>query len=106
MIPGRYILQPEVMRILDRKEKGAGGEIQLTDALLTQAQSGAPGGGVVGVVFRGNRYDTGDRLDYLKAVVRLAVRHRDIGAEFRTWLAEWVDTDEGAGRLEDRQLRH
>ncbi|WP_431842834.1 UTP--glucose-1-phosphate uridylyltransferase GalU [Calidifontibacter indicus] len=103
---GRYVLDPSIFEVLEQTAPGRGGEIQLTDALLTQAQSGAPGGGVAGVIFRGNRYDTGDRLDYLKAVVRLAVRHRDIGADFRTWLSDWVDTDEGAGRLEDRQLRH
>ena len=106
-IIGRYVLDPSIFDVLEETPPGRGGEIQLTDALEERATASAEsGGGVWGVVFRGNRYDTGDRLDYLKAVVRLAVRHRDIGADFRTWLGEWVDTDEGAGRLEDRQLRH
>jgi UTP--glucose-1-phosphate uridylyltransferase len=43
-----------------------------------------------GVVFRGRRYDTGDRADYLKAVVRLAVERPDIGPEFRQWLEDFV----------------
>lgn len=103
---GRYVLDPSIFEVLEHTAPGRGGEIQLTDALLTLAQSDAEGGGVLGVIFRGNRYDTGDRLDYLKAVVRLAVRHRDIGGDFRSWLGEWVESDEGAGRLEDRQLRH
>ena len=54
--------------------------------------------GVIGVVFRGSRYDTGDRLDYLKAVVRLGTRHSEFGSDFRSWLQSWVDTDEGKGR--------
>ena len=46
------------------------------------------GGGVYGVVFRGRRYDTGDRLDYLKAVVQIAVGPPDLGPDFRAWLAD------------------
>jgi UTP--glucose-1-phosphate uridylyltransferase len=53
-------------------------------------QEGTP---VHGVVFRGRRYDTGDRLDYVKAVVQFAVRHPDIGGDFRTWLGEYVAED-------------
>jgi UTP--glucose-1-phosphate uridylyltransferase len=48
---------------------------------------------VHGVVFRGRRYDTGDRLTYVKAVVQLAVRHPDIGADFRSWLREYEPDD-------------
>jgi UTP--glucose-1-phosphate uridylyltransferase len=71
----------------------------LTDALREMTQDGTgPGRGVTGVVFRGRRYDTGDRLDYLKAMVRLAVRHRDFGSDFRGWLTDWIDSDEGRGR--------
>jgi UTP--glucose-1-phosphate uridylyltransferase len=44
---------------------------------------------VHGVVFRGRRYDTGDRLEYVKAVVQFAARHPDIGADFRAWLGEY-----------------
>ena len=49
------------------------------------------------MVFRGRRYDTGDRLDYLQAVVQLAWEHPDLGGDFRTWLTGWV-AEAGAGR--------
>ncbi len=102
---GRYVLDPSIFEVLARTEPGRGGEIQLTDALLERATSDAPGAGVHGVIFRGNRYDTGDRLDYLKAVVRLAVRHRDIGDDFRAWLGDWVSSDEG-GATGAKVLKH
>ncbi len=89
-IIGRYVLTPEVFGVLERTEPGRGGEIQLTDALRELARSDGEGGGVHGIVFRGRRYDTGDRLDYLKAVVRLAAERPDLGPEFRTWLGEFV----------------
>ncbi|HWL03092.1 MAG TPA: UTP--glucose-1-phosphate uridylyltransferase GalU [Microbacteriaceae bacterium] len=84
-IIGRYVLQPEVFDVLARTPPGKGGEIQLTDALRELAQTGA-GGGVYGVVFRGRRFDTGDRLDYIKAIVQLAVERDDLGAPLREWL--------------------
>ncbi|MDP9418346.1 MAG: UTP--glucose-1-phosphate uridylyltransferase GalU [Actinomycetota bacterium] len=90
-IIGRYVLAPEIFTVLERTEPGRGGEIQLTDALRELATSdAAQGGGVHGLVFRGRRYDTGDRLDYLKAVVRLAADRDDLGPDFRAWLAEFV----------------
>ena len=75
---GRYVLDPAVFGVLEKTEPGRGGEIQLTDALRTLAVDtpAADGGGVVGVVFRGRRYDTGDRLSYLQAVVRARLRAR------------------------------
>lgn len=84
-IIGRYILQPDVFAALEKTEPGSGGEIQLTDALNELAHSEA-GGGVMGIVFRGRRYDTGDRLDYLKAIVQVAADRDDLGPDFRTWL--------------------
>lgn len=90
---GRYVLNPAVFDVLDRTEPGRGGEIQLTDALATLASMPAEeGGGVYGVVFRGRRYDTGDRLDYLKAVVQIAVDRPDLGPDLRSWLVEYVKT--------------
>ncbi len=90
---GRYVLHPAVFRVLERTAPGRGGEIQLTDALATLASMPSDeGGGVHGVVFTGRRYDTGDRLDYLKAVVRIASDREDLGPEFRSWLAEFVPT--------------
>ena len=86
-IIGRYVLHPAVFDVLRRTKPGRGNEIQLTDAL--QELAGMPaeqGGGVWGVVFRGRRYDTGDRLSYLQAVVQLGEEHEEFGAEFARWL--------------------
>ena len=87
-IIGRYVLQPEIFDVLETTEPGKGGEIQLTDALLTLAENNIAGG-VYGVVFRGRRYDTGDRVDYIKAIVQLAVERADLGPELRPWLKEF-----------------
>ncbi len=89
-IIGRYVLHPRVFEALERTEPGRGGEIQLTDALLDLAGAEGEGAGMTGVVFRGRRYDTGDRLDYLKAVVRLGREHPELGEDFSTWLADYV----------------
>ncbi|WP_066585120.1 UTP--glucose-1-phosphate uridylyltransferase GalU [Cellulomonas timonensis] len=90
---GRYVLNPAVFEVLENTAPGRGGEIQLTDALATLADLPAEqGGGVYGVVFRGRRYDTGDRLDYLKAVVRLAADREDLGPDFREWLVGFTPT--------------
>lgn len=90
-IIGRYVLRPEVFGVLENTPPGKGGEIQLTDAL--QALAADPDkGGVFGVVFRGRRYDTGDRLDYLKAIVQLASDREDLGPEFRPWLRDFAAT--------------
>ena len=93
-IIGRYILQPEVFPEIAKTKPGSGGEIQLTDALNALAHSGA-GGGVMGVVFRGRRYDTGDRMDYLKAIVQVASDRDDLGPGFKTWLKGFVGGFEG-----------
>jgi UTP--glucose-1-phosphate uridylyltransferase len=85
---GRYVLRPEVFNVLEHTEPGKGGEIQLTDALQVMASERWMGG-VHGIVFRGRRYDTGDRLDYLKAIVQLAVDRDDLGPDFRAWLGEF-----------------
>lgn len=87
-IIGRYILDPIVFDVLAETKPGRGGEIQLTDALRTMASLPASrGGGVHGVVFRGRRYDTGDRQSYLQAVATLALDHPELGREFGRWLA-------------------
>ncbi|MEV6649278.1 UTP--glucose-1-phosphate uridylyltransferase GalU [Streptomyces sp. NPDC051219] len=89
-IIGRYVLDPAVFAILRETEPGRGGEIQLTDALQKLAVDEKLGGPVHGVVFKGRRYDTGDRGDYLRAIVRLACEREDLGPEFRTWLRRYV----------------
>ena len=91
-IIGRYVLRPEIFEVLEHTEPGKGGEIQLTDALQELATGPEWGGGVHGVVFRGRRYDTGDRLDYLKAIVQLASDRDDLGPEFRPWLKQFAAT--------------
>ena len=87
---GRYVLKPEVFDILEHTQPGKGGEIQLTDALMEMAGDVEGTGGVYGVVFRGRRYDTGDKLDYIKAVVQLAADRDDLGPDLRPWLIEYV----------------
>jgi UTP--glucose-1-phosphate uridylyltransferase len=83
---GRYVLSPSVFEELRHTKPGRGGEIQLTDAL----QGLIANEPMHGVVFKGRRYDTGDRSDYLKAVVQLAVERPDIGPEFLAWLKTFV----------------
>jgi UTP--glucose-1-phosphate uridylyltransferase len=83
---GRYVLSPSIFEVLRHTPPGRGNEIQLTDAMQTLIASEP----MHGVVFHGRRYDTGDRADYLKAVVRLAVEREDIGPEFLAWLREFV----------------
>ena len=87
---GRYLLDPAVFDVLRDTEPGRGDEIQLTDALRILAKMpGSSGGGVHGLVFRGRRYDTGDRLSYLKSVITLACEREDIGPGLRSWLADF-----------------
>ncbi|MFF4604451.1 UTP--glucose-1-phosphate uridylyltransferase GalU [Streptomyces sp. NPDC001339] len=89
-IIGRYILHPAVFDVLRKTEPGRGGEIQITDALHTLAADPSLAGPVHGVVFKGRRYDTGDRGDYLRAIVRLACEREDLGPDFRAWLRSYV----------------
>jgi UTP--glucose-1-phosphate uridylyltransferase len=88
---GRYLLDPAVFDVLKSTPPGRGGEIQLTDALRTLATMPASeGGGVHGFVFHGRRYDTGDRLSYLQAVITLAAERDDIGPDLRAWLTAFT----------------
>ena len=81
-IIGRYVLEPEVFEVLAATQAGRGGEIQLTDALRTYLQSHP----IYGLKFEGTRYDTGDKLGFLKATVEYALRRPDLGPEFREYL--------------------
>ena len=83
-IVGRYILQPEVMRILDAKETGAGGEIQLTDA-MAQLIGRQP---FHGVTFAGTRYDCGDKAGFVTANIALALERDDLAPAVRAFLGE------------------
>lgn len=92
---GRYVLHQGVFEVLEHTEPGRGDEIQLTDALAELATQEGEGGGVYGVVFRGRRYDTGDKLSYLKANVTIASEREDLGPDLRAWLIEFAKGLEG-----------
>ena len=88
---GRYVLSPAVFDVLERTEPGRGNEIQLTDALQVLAEGEGEGFGVHAVVFSGKRYDTGDKLSYLQAVIELACDRDDLGPGLRPWLKDFAD---------------
>jgi len=79
IISGRYILQPDVMRALERQEKGAGGEIQLTDAMASMIGAQP----FHAVTFNGRRYDCGSKTGMVEATLALALQREDMGAEIR-----------------------
>ncbi len=79
IISGRYILQPEVMRTLETQGKGAGGEIQLTDAMARMIGSQP----FHAVTFAGRRFDCGSKVGFVEATLALALEREDIGAEVR-----------------------
>ncbi|MDP9403017.1 MAG: UTP--glucose-1-phosphate uridylyltransferase GalU [Actinomycetota bacterium] len=85
-VMGRYVFTAEIFDALDQVQLGAGGEIQLTDAigLLTEEQT------VYGYVFEKGRYDIGNKLGYLMATVELALEREDIGDDFRAFLGDLV----------------
>ena len=89
-IIGRYVLRPEIFDVIDQLPPGRGGEIQLTDGLNHLAE-GKGEGPVYGVVFRGRRYDTGDRADWIKANVLLGVDHDELGEEISDWIVDFAD---------------
>ena len=79
MIMGRYILQPEIMMLLENQNKGAGGEIQLTDAMLKLLDFQK----FTGVSIDGKLFDCGSKLGFLSANVSYALDHPELGEEFR-----------------------
>ena len=85
-IMGRYVLTPDIFDLIDKVEPGAGGEIQLTDAIaMLLAQED-----VFGWTFAEGRYDTGQVLDYLKVIVEIASGRNDLGPDFRAFLKDFV----------------
>jgi len=94
IIIGRYVCDPAVFGVLRRTEPGRGGEIQLTDALrvLADRSPGQDGGGVHGVLFRGRRFDTGNKIDYLRTVVQFGCERPDLAGEFVPWLRSYLDS--------------
>ena len=83
---GRYVITPEVFDILEHTKPGKGGEIQLTDALRVMAHNG----NVYAYNFKGKRYDTGNKLGFLKATVEYALRRNDLGPAFKEYLSNVV----------------
>jgi len=81
-IIGRYILPPEIFVLLQKTGRGAGGEIQLTDAMRQLVQQGD----FYGVIFEGKRYDAGEKIGYLKATVDYALRHPALADDFHAYL--------------------
>ncbi len=87
-ILGRCVLTPDIFDILEHTAPGAGGEIQLTDAMKTLAQTV----GITGVDYTGKRYDMGDKLGTLQATVEIALRNPKLGEPFKEYLKELVKT--------------
>ncbi|PLT35762.1 UTP--glucose-1-phosphate uridylyltransferase GalU [Bacillus sp. V5-8f] len=90
-IMGRYILRPEIFMFLDKQQKGAGGEIQLTDAIqsLNEIQR------VFAYEFKGDRYDVGEKLGFVKTTLEFALQDNDINEELLTYLVEKVEQVKG-----------
>lgn len=86
---GRYVITPEVFDVLEQTKPGKGGEIQLTDALRVMAHNGS----VYAYNFTGKRYDTGNKLGYLKATVEFALRRPDLGPQFRQYLKDLLEKE-------------
>ncbi len=83
---GRYILQPEIMGLLEQRKRGAGGEIQLTDAMAEMIGNGP----FHALPFDGTRYDCGDKAGYITANIALALEREDIGPDVRAFIDRYV----------------
>jgi len=88
-VMGRYVFSPRIFSILSRTKPGRDGEIQLTDAIKALAEEEP----VYGWTFRDGRFDVGNKLDYLRATVELALERQDIGPAFRQFLVERLGRD-------------
>ena len=84
-VVGRYILTPKIFAMLEKTESGAGGEIQLTDAIAKLLQEET----VMGYLFKGKRYDCGSKLGYLQATVEYALKHPQLQGEFMEYLKSY-----------------
>ncbi len=87
-ILGRCVLEPEIFDILERTPLGAGGELQLTDAMKTTAREKS----MIAVEFTGKRYDMGNKLGIMQAGCEVALNHPEIGEDFKAYLKELVKT--------------
>jgi UTP--glucose-1-phosphate uridylyltransferase len=91
---GRYILSPKVLTNLNRMKQGAGGEIQLTDAIAEEIGEG--GSGVYGYRFRGQRYDCGSKAGFLQATVAFGMARDDLRDEFSAYLHDTLAQQKAA----------
>jgi UTP--glucose-1-phosphate uridylyltransferase len=87
IVIGRYVCDPVVFDVLSETPPGRGGEIQLTDALKVLAGKDE----LRGVLFHGRRYDTGNKLDYLRTMVMFAAERPDLASEFIPWLRKYLE---------------
>ena len=87
-VVGRYIIEPGVFTNLAEGHKGAGGEIQLTDALASRIGKAA----FSGLKFSGQRYDCGSKIGFIKANMAFALQRSELSAELRKWLAEQISS--------------
>ena len=94
-VVGRYILTPRIFDLLESTERGAGNEIQLTDAIARLMQEER----VLAYNFKGRRFDCGSKLGYLKAQVEFALEHAEVGPEFSAYLHELMDERADAGKV-------
>jgi len=85
-VVGRYILTPHIFELLEKTQKGAGGEIQLTDAIADLLKDEQ----VLAYAFKGKRYDCGSKLGYLQATVEYALKHPELKDDFRAYLLDYV----------------
>ena len=90
---GRYILTPQVLRNLNKMKSGAGGEIQLTDAIAQEID----GEGVHGLCFSGERFDCGSKAGFLQATVAFGLRRPDLQDDLRAFLKEVMAAEQGQG---------
>lgn len=88
-VMGRYILEPEIFSILENLPPGAGDEIQLTDAIRVLTESKR----VLAYYFKGDRYDVGDKLGFIKATIELGLKRNDLRTELRQYLRELMEND-------------
>lgn len=89
-IYGRYVLSPEIFNYLEETEPGAGNEIQITDAIAKMI----PNEGVMGQVYDGEYFDTGDKLGFVKATVSFALKHEKLGDDFVGYLKDLIKDQE------------
>ena len=88
-IMGRYLFTPAIFDEIEQTEPGVGGEIQITDAMVRLMESEQ----MLGYTFTEGRFDTGKKIDYLRAVVELALERDDLGSAFREIIAEIADRE-------------